>query len=182
MEHLLPQLQSSYQPSYLNVFTESQAKIHMWLVTSYQLDSHICLQNLKHDKIFIPYWVLACIELVILNIFLIVISFMLVSAYNFVSLYQIWSKSFSVAFFIKDELIQWVSLIIIMMMMIIQLSIVIALLLATLTTAAVDDICMRYGLDIDQLGASYTDIYDNKPSIKDQSGYYLWSLVPSSLW
>ena len=60
-----------------------------------------------------------------------------------------------------------------MMMMIIQLSIVIALLLATLTTAAVDDICMRYGLDIDQLGASYTDIYDNKPSIKDQSGYYL---------
>ena len=42
-----------------------------------------------------------------------------------------------------------------------------------MTTAAVDDICLRYGLDIDQPGASCTDIYDNNPSIKDQSGYYL---------
>ena len=60
-----------------------------------------------------------------------------------------------------------------MMMIMIQLCVVTALFHATLTTAAVDDTCMRYGLDIDQLGASCTDIYDNNPSIKDQSGYYL---------
>jgi len=47
------------------------------------------------------------------------------------------------------------------------------LLLATLTTAAVDDTCMRYGLDIDQPGASCSDIYEKNPSIQDQSGYYL---------
>ena len=51
-------------------------------------------------------------------------------------------------------------------MMMIQLFVVKALFHATLTTAA-------YGLDIDQPGASCTDIYDNNPSIKDQSGYYL---------
>ncbi|XP_065896136.1 uncharacterized protein [Dysidea avara] len=46
-------------------------------------------------------------------------------------------------------------------------------LLATLTTAAVDDTCMRYGLDIDQPGASCSDIYGKNPNIQDQSGYYL---------
>jgi len=55
--------------------------------------------------------------------------------------------------------------------MMIQLCVVTALLLATLTTAAVDDTCMRYRLDIDQPGASCVYIlYDNNPSIKDQSG------------
>jgi len=39
--------------------------------------------------------------------------------------------------------------------------------------AAVDDTSMRYGLDIDQPGASCTDIYDNNPCINNQSGYYL---------
>ena len=32
---------------------------------------------------------------------------------------------------------------------------------------------MRYGLDIDQPGASCSDIYEKNLSIQDQSGYYL---------
>ncbi|XP_065896134.1 uncharacterized protein [Dysidea avara] len=46
-------------------------------------------------------------------------------------------------------------------------------LLATLTTAAIDDTCMRYGLDIGHPGASCSDIYEKNPSIQDQYGYYL---------
>ena len=59
------------------------------------------------------------------------------------------------------------------MKMILCVAVTTIVLLATLTTAAVDDTCMRYGLDIDQPGASCTDIYDNNPSINDQFGYYL---------
>ena len=59
------------------------------------------------------------------------------------------------------------------MKMILCVAVTTIVLLATLTTAAVDGTCMRYGLDIDQPGASCTDIYDNNPSINGQSGYYL---------
>ncbi|XP_065896135.1 uncharacterized protein [Dysidea avara] len=58
-------------------------------------------------------------------------------------------------------------------MMMILCAVTSIVLLATLTTAAVDDTCMRYGLDIDQPGASCSDIYQKNPSIQDQSGYYL---------
>jgi len=58
-------------------------------------------------------------------------------------------------------------------MKIILCAITTIVLLATLTTAAVDDTCIRYGLDIDQPGASCSDIYEKNPGIQDQSGYYL---------
>jgi len=75
--------------------------------------------------------------------------------------------------YVKDELTSSITnndddITITMIMMVLT-----ALLLATLTTAAVDDTCMWYGLDIDQPGASCTDIYNNNPSIRNQSGYYL---------
>ena len=60
-----------------------------------------------------------------------------------------------------------------MMMIFCSITTAYIVLLATLTTSAVDDTCMRYGLDIDQPGASCSDIYEKNPSIQDQSGYYL---------